>query len=396
MKYEIQRRKSDILLNKIITEKRRKIREWEKSMMVYRLGMCIGHYKLDTGDYAYYILTMSNQVRYFIVKDLRVFHTDQLAWYTKDPNSDYKVGECVKVEYDSIFRGLEHFGCDKICDDKKLCGWSVNPECADKIRTRDFALFSLHPSDSDYYLYYKYKKSENEIADFCYKIWQCESDCIEMFYRIHELECQNKSLYIEQMFSPENFLYEIQDEIQKLNNYVNGLDLDAILNSYKVTIETHYITKIGGDDRLYVDMVGKREVSNLRYDVYLDSLLPEYVHEVYSTHGYCNLYQSDADELRKLEKEAEVEEQTRKESFWELYDKSKHLSILFHDFLSKKARKKYEPMMKRNDNVIEILNCRHKIEEIFKFRFPIPPYGLDRTEEAIVEWIRQCEQKQNF
>lgn len=217
-----------------------------------------------------------------------------------------------------------------------------------------------------------------------------------MFYRIHELGCQNKSLYIEQMFSPENFLYEIQDEIQKLNNYVNGLDLDAILNSYKVTIETHYITKIGGDDRLYVDMVGKREVSNLRYDVYLDSLLPEYVHEVYSTHGYCNLYQSDADELRKLEKEAEVEEQTRKESFWELYDKSKHLSILFHDFLSKKARKKYEPMMKRNDNVIEILNCRHKIEEIFKFRFPIPPYGLDRTEEAIVEWIRQCEQKQNF
>ena len=86
-----------------------------------------------------------------------------------------------------------------------------------------------------------------------------------MFYRIHELECQNKSLYIEQMFSPENFLYEIQDEIQKLNNYVNGLDLDAILNSYKVTIETHYITKIGGDDRLYVDMVGKREVSNLLF-----------------------------------------------------------------------------------------------------------------------------------
>ena len=41
MKYEIQRRKSDILLNKIITEKRRKRREWEKSMMVYRLGMCI-------------------------------------------------------------------------------------------------------------------------------------------------------------------------------------------------------------------------------------------------------------------------------------------------------------------------------------------------------------------
>ena len=65
MKYEIQRRKSDILLNKIITEKRRKRREWEKSMMVYRLGMCIGHYKLDTGDYAYYILTMSNRVRYF-------------------------------------------------------------------------------------------------------------------------------------------------------------------------------------------------------------------------------------------------------------------------------------------------------------------------------------------
>ena len=129
MKYEIQLRKSD--LNKIIAEKRKKRMEWEKSMMIYHLGMCIGDYKLDSGDYVYYILTMSSQLMYFIVKGFHVFDTDQLVWYTKDPNSDYKIKECVKVEYDSIFRDIEQLGYDKVSDDKRICGWSVDPECAD-------------------------------------------------------------------------------------------------------------------------------------------------------------------------------------------------------------------------------------------------------------------------
>lgn len=121
-----------------------------------------------------------------------------------------------------------------------------------------------------------------------------------------------------------------KDRISKLKKYVDSIDLDSILDDYKVNVKECFRHKIGDDDSYSVYRTASVEKP---VDLYLSEILGIGEHNIYNDRGYCtaesmaipNLVTGDyaGEDLKK-----------EKDRIKERYSKEVHLGTLLSSLCS--------------------------------------------------------------
>lgn len=254
----------------------------------------------------------------------------------------------------------------------------------DKISSHSYTLFTYN--GSGYHIYYKYYDSNGTLIEDVHDLCDEESECIFHYLHIKDLEKQNIRLKNGSAFEEEDCLPILTKKIEEFSEQVNKIDIDSIVSDYHIYIDTNYITKIGGDDRIYVYIKTK---DDKRIDCYLSRLLPSYYEQIYEDYGFCNLYTGllRSGNLENFNKQAKELEEKHKKEFFEKYDKQKHISTLLCHYMDEKYRIMYAPTFKRKENEIEIVKSQDWLSQNFCLeRLYYTVYYL-KSENEVIEWV---------
>lgn len=174
-------------------------------------------------------------------------------------------------------------------------------------------------SDEKYYFYLKYQSYEyNNIS---YYIRQSS---------LSEKEIKITNLYYDNSAESNKITYDdILKQYAIVSEKIDSLNINEIIDSYRITVETNYISKPCGDDRCYVD----QKTNYLYKDDYLLMLLPNYSEELYSDSGYTtDLYPNRKFEI-EWEKEADKLTEFHKTNAKKMYNKNTHKLILTSQYI---------------------------------------------------------------
>lgn len=109
-------------------------------------------------------------------------------------------------------------------------------------------------------------------------------------------------------------------------NYVNSLDVEEIIESYKVTTDEHIREKVGDDDTYTLKEYAHSNANP--FDVYLGKLLPSYSKEK-TERGYCKFsYMTDKEKelYKNKEKSAKFDAKRR-------YSKEEYIASLINAYI---------------------------------------------------------------
>lgn len=156
-----------------------------------------------------------------------------------------------------------------------------------------------------------------EMQNFHEKVLSIEEQSLVRDF-VESLEKDNKPLNAE----------ILENKGQEIWKYINKLDINKIVNSFKIEIKEYFLHKPGGDDRYYVD----KEYSVDSKDEYITTLLPNKTEELYYDSGYCTAESmrtySDGDTGRQYKEEKEYVDRFNKE-----YTKEHHYYILLNTYI---------------------------------------------------------------
>jgi len=109
-------------------------------------------------------------------------------------------------------------------------------------------------------------------------------------------------------------------------NYVNSLNIEEIIESYKVSTEEYILTKVGGDDTYILEEDAHSNANPS--DVYLGKLLPSYSKKTRES-GYCTFsYMTEKEEELYKEKEKSIKLDAKRK-----YSKEEHVASLIDAYI---------------------------------------------------------------
>lgn len=129
-------------------------------------------------------------------------------------------------------------------------------------------------------------------------------------------------------YEPTEFSSLYDNIKSEIIEYVDNIDIELLVNTYKVKVRSSYYPKSGGDDRLYASYEATCDVE---FDNYLNRffILPE----SFSSRGYCNLY--SCDDWIYYRDQAAVIQKNNIELLLNEYCRDAHISFLLYERLSK-------------------------------------------------------------
>lgn len=140
--------------------------------------------------------------------------------------------------------------------------------------------------------------------------------------------------------------------IEETDNYLENLDVNALLESFTISVQDTYISRPGKDDYCYVD---KRSI--IFDDGYINSLFPTINENIYRDSGFCPAHSMGWDDERRIYRNEELKciEEAKKK-----YDKDKHRAYLLCKRLENLLHEKRIRFEKKQKNSIpfvdEVLN----------------------------------------
>lgn len=360
----------------------------------------------STKTIVYYVFAMGRQLRYFLSGYRADLENGTLVIFALDRSDTVKIVECIPVHFNRqrkrigtvkcipinldqvyTYTNIEH-GNDSLCE-----RIFMTQEWIDKITSHSYTLFAYTNDEKKRYrIYYKHHNKNLIIEEDVHDIENEESLCIYHSMHIKELEKQNSQLSCQDAFEEDNCLPIISKKIEEISEQVRMIDIDHIVSDYHIYIDTDYITKIGGDDRIYVYMKSKEDK---RIDCYLSRLLPSYYEQLYEDHGFCNLYTDllRSGELDNFKKQAKELEQKHKKEFFEKYDKQKHISTLLCHYIDDKYRKMYAPSFKRKENEIEMTKSQNWLIQHFCLESLYYTVHYLKSEDEVINWVTNYNKK---
>lgn len=144
---------------------------------------------------------------------------------------------------------------------------------------------------------------------------------------------------------PELYKEELKKELdgkefilKYIDRHIETIDIDKIIENYKVEINISGNHRPGEDDSIFVSFVSRGHPKDFYWDLYekykhddyLARLLPEISKEIYKDRAFtywkrmADWYKSDIDNWKKLEKQALIMEDEIKKEANRIYNKEKH------------------------------------------------------------------------
>lgn len=120
----------------------------------------------------------------------------------------------------------------------------------------------------------------------------------------------------------------LEEKGEEIRNYIDKLDINEIVKSFKIEIKEYFLHKPGGDDRYIVD----KEYSVASKDDYITSFLPNKIEELYSDSGYCTAESMRTFSDNETGRQTGEEEQY-KNDFIHHYKKERHYYHLLNNFI---------------------------------------------------------------
>lgn len=172
---------------------------------------------------------------------------------------------------------------------------------------------------------------------------------------MHLIELRKKQKEIERgivldPYDSNTFKADLEQLIVEIENYVNQFDVNKIIDSYKVTVESTYITKSGGDDRLYANYV---ETCDIRFDSYINTFFP--LPECFESRGYCNVY--SCEDWKDYRDSASLIQERNINNFKNNYNKASHISSLLYEKVS-------EPFNAKSRSIWSLYYLEKQISEL--------------------------------
>lgn len=286
-----------------------------------------------------------------------------LILYKTDVNHPLEIKQFFIITKEHIFHDIPD-GDVKLIENPYCT--TTTKEYVNKMKKNDFAIFCHAGSKIGYYedveikdfrLYIKTRKLNLSSSKFEYIYEENEYDCfyqsekqlITLMCEIRSLAERNTLLVNISPFDEEKFLDEVHCKYEEIKKYVDGIDINDICDRYKLSCKFHYITKIGGDDRLEVNIVSSGDYLT---DIYISKLIPAYNSCIWEDSGYCNLY--SCCDIKGLKEKVALLEKEHKEILKKEYDKKVHISTLLYEFVHDKFDKAASVKFTRLDNEILI------------------------------------------
>ncbi len=111
-----------------------------------------------------------------------------------------------------------------------------------------------------------------------------------------------------------------------IRDYVDSLNAEEIIDSYTISIDEVFLTKVGGDDTYELTISSHCKAE--RSDAYWKKLLPSYYEHDRQT-GYCRFYgMSDNEKKVYYEKERSIKHDAR-----DRYSKAEHVTTLINAYI---------------------------------------------------------------
>lgn len=341
----------------------------ETKLGMYHIGIYAGCSRIcdNHGKLIYnisYVYSVDGKLNYY--KDeyslSECYSEKKLILYANNRiNHPLQITRAYVINMNQIFLDIPK-GEEKLIEDD-IYSTTSTKEYIDKIKENEFSIFNSSDWNDDgwyedvriknFRLYIKTKEYGHGKWKYEEKEYDCfdssEQQLITLFYEIHSLENKNASLVNIPAFPDEQFIHEFYIKFKEIKEYVDNIDIDDVCNKYKLSCKFHYITKIGGDDRLYVDI---ETSDDPRRDTYISSLLPKWDKRIWEDKGYCNLYSHC--NCKELEEKTALLEKEGKENLKKLYNKSAHISKLCYDFVSERFQKAANVEYTKLSNSIQI------------------------------------------
>lgn len=140
---------------------------------------------------------------------------------------------------------------------------------------------------------------------------------------------------------------------EKLHEYVNQLDIDEILSSLEISISESFISKIGGDDRYYVERTTSSTLNIVQSDSYLQEFLKIGSDTIYSESSYRSAYDMALPNLKtgKLQGEKLLQYLDELKSS---YSKEDHMYYLLKNWIRTNIREVFVYKEKMQNLLYEI------------------------------------------
>ena len=151
--------------------------------------------------------------------------------------------------------------------------------------------------------------------------------------------------------------------IDKTIDYVNGIDMDKVINDFKTTISEHISTKVGGDDRYHKHTIRRSTIQ----DSYIDKILPP-LDEEFNESGYCTFSYMSEKEMTAIEEDDKKIRQNARE----LYSKENHIDDIIDNYL--------KILISANltiENTIQLSKARCLLKKLLDRHAPYMSIGTD-------------------
>ena len=168
--------------------------------------------------------------------------------------------------------------------------------------------------------------------------------------------------------------------IEKMARIIDTLDINQVIESYKIEITYHHISKIGGDDRYY-----EEKTYSIQYrDSYLDQWFKTGSEELHRESAYTSYFERVNEYKRFTEEENEAKERAYNE-----YNRLEHLKALVKPFfltLKKEFTTPQEDFLSPEKlNSILPLNVLYKWESTFMGKKLYSKQAAISTFQRIIE-----------
>lgn len=168
-----------------------------------------------------------------------------------------------------------------------------------------------------------------EVYDQCFYIRQesLSGESTKLIRYLQEKEKKESVISYQDILKKQS---EIEDEVQ-------SLDINSIIESYQIKVNRSYITKIGGDDKYYVEYEAKCE----RYDPYINSILPIYCERLYEDKGW-GIDKESREDGERWEKFAADETIRKRKTARIQYNQKDHITILLSRYIMHEDAQRYK------------------------------------------------------
>lgn len=151
----------------------------------------------------------------------------------------------------------------------------------------------------------------------------------------------------------------LEEKGKEIWDYIDNLNLDEIVASFKIIVEEFFHHKPGDDDRYSVDKIYSVNTK----DEYITSLLPNKTEELYSDRGFCT-----AESMRTYTDEQTGrqyrEEEKYKLHFKKVYNRHHHFYILLNNYIQKVL--KYNEELLHQEKILAEYYPIDKVNYYFK------------------------------